>query len=516
MADSEEIENTTDSSETLITSLNMQTRTLRLLTGRTQIFADVDVITEENIVSVLTKAMTVHERNAFDEDYLYQYYLGDQPIKYKTKTYRQDVNNIIVENRAQEIVTFKTAYALGEPVQYVLRSGITNGLDALNMVNDWMFSRKKSAEDKRLANWMHICGLGVRMVIPEDQDFSMAPFHIYTLDPRNSFVIYRNDIGHTPLLGVHYVMRKINGLEKRIYYCYTENEFYEIEGLLPAGNITKHETTILNQIPIIEYPLNMGREGVFEPVLPILDALNTIASNRVDNIQTFVDSLMLFHNVSVTREVILKMQELGALEYGDIDADRPADIKYLVSELNQQQTQTLKDDLWQAVKEIVGMPSQSDGSTSTSSNNGAEIVRNGWEQAESCAKDFELEFDSSEIDMLRLALRIGSTMAPKYTDLKSDVLEALADLRVGDIRIQFTRRNYENIATKSAVLMQMLNSDKVHPKLAFEHSGMFADPERAYTESMEYYQSLQKQNAQNPNGGANGSGNGSDDPNAPA
>lgn len=210
------------------------------------------------------------------------------------------------------------------------------------------------------------------------------------------------------------------------------------------------------------------------------------------------------------------MQELGALEYGDVDPERPADIKYLVSELNQQQTQTLKDDLWQAVKEIVGMPSQSDGSTSTSSNNGAEIVRNGWEQAESCAKDFELEFDSSEIDMLRLALRIGSTMAPKYTDLKSDVLKALADLKVGDIRIQFTRRNYENIATKSAVLMQMLNSDKVHPKLAFEHSGMFADPERAYTESMEYYQSLQKQSAQNQNGGANGSGNGSDDPNASA
>lgn len=509
MADSETNEkDITDSSISTVSSASMQTCTAKLFTGRTQIFADADVITEENIVDVLTKAMTVHSGNVFEETYLYKYYLGDQPIKYKTKTYRQDVNNIIVENRAQEIVTFKTAYALGEPVQYVLRSGITNGLDALNQINDWMFARKKAAEDKRLANWMHICGLGVRMVLPESTDFSRAPFHIYTLDPRNSFVIYRNDIGHTPLLGVYYAPRKINGIEQPFYYCYTENDFYEIEGLLPAGNIVKHEATVLNQIPIIEYPLNMGREGVFESVLPILDALNTLASNRVDNVQTFVDSLMLFHNVSVTREVILKMRELGALEYGDIDPERPGEIKYLVSELNQQQTQTLKDDLWQSVKEIVGMPSQSDGSTSTSSNNGAEIVRNGWEQAESCAKDFELEFDSSEIDMLRLVLQISGVMAPKYGDqIGSEIASTLDSLKVGDVRIQFTRRNYENIATKSAVLIQMLNSDKVHPKLAFEHSGMFADPERAYTESMEYYQSLQK-----TEGGSNGPGNDSADP----
>lgn len=514
MADSETTTTTTDSSASVTSFSIQQAPPFRMLTGRKQIFADTDVITRDNIIAVLENALTVHAKNAADEDYLYRYYLGDQPIKYKTKTYRQDVNNIIVENRAQEIVTFKTAYALGEPVQYVLRSGIASGLDALNQINDWMFARKKSAEDKRLANWMHICGLGVRMIQPESMDYTTAPFHIYTLDPRDSFVIYRNDLGKTPLLGVHYIT--FTDDNRQVFYCYTENEFYEIEKSTASFRIVNYEATVLNQIPIIEYPLNMGREGVFEPVIPILDAMNVLSSNRLDNVQTFVDSLMLFHNVSVTRDVILKMQELGALEYGDIDADRPAEIKYLVSELNQQQTQTLKDDLWQSVKEIVGMPSQADGSTSTSSNNGAEIVRNGWEQAESCAKDFELEYDSSEIDMLKLVLRICSTLTPKYTEtLTDDAITAIETLKVGDIRIQFTRRNYENIATKSAVLMQMLGSDKVHPKLAFEHSGMFADPERAYTESMEYYQSLQSQQ-KNQSGGADGSGNGSDDPGASA
>ena len=33
----------------------------------------------------------------------------------------------------------------------------------------------------------------------------------------------------------------------------------------------------------------------------------------------------------------------------------------------------------------------------------------------------------------------------------------------------------------------MLSNDKIHPRLAFEHCGMFPDPARAFKESNEYY-----------------------------
>ena len=32
----------------------------------------------------------------------------------------------------------------------------------------------------------------------------------------------------------------------------------------------------------------------------------------------------------------------------------------------------------------------------------------------------------------------------------------------------------------------MLSNNKIHPRLAFEHCGLFVDPELAYTESKEY------------------------------
>ena len=74
--------------------------------------------------------------------------------------------------------------------------------------------------------------------------------------------------------------------------------------------------------------------------------------------------------------------------------------------------------------------------------------------------------------MLKLVLRICRDL--------SDV-----DLFLRDIDFKFTRRNYENIQSKSQVLDTLLKNNKVHPLLAFESSGLFVDPESAYNLSME-------------------------------
>ena len=57
--------------------------------------------------------------------------------------------------------------------------------------------------------------------------------------------------------------------------------------------------------------------------------------------------------------------------------------------------------------------------------------------------------------------------------------------------LRFTRRNYENILQKAQVLDLMLKNPKIHPQLAFAHSGMFVDPELAYMMSKEYYEEQQ-------------------------
>ena len=62
--------------------------------------------------------------------------------------------------------------------------------------------------------------------------------------------------------------------------------------------------------------------------------------------------------------------------------------------------------------------------------------------------------------------------------------------------MKFTRRNYENIQSKAQVLDTMLSNPKIHPQLAFQHSGMFSDAESAYSMSMKYYEEQQEKAAQ--------------------
>jgi len=439
----------------------------RTMYGRSVIYTDLDEITDSNLVEVLNKALSVHMKNRSDIQYLYDYYKGKQPILCRKKEIRPDINNKIVENRANEIVSFKVGYLMGEPVQYVNR-GNDDVSDAINTLNEFVFAEDKAAKDKELADWFTICGTAFRMILPDKQgEEDESPFEIYTLDPRYSFVVYHSGLGNKPMLGVKTVVLE-DGTE--IHSVYTDNMYYEVKN----SRIVRREAHSLGCVPIIEYPANSARLGAFEIVLPLLDAINEVSSNRLDGVEQFIQALLVFKGVDIEADQFETLKENGGIRLPP-----EGDAYYLTQELNQTQTQTLVDYLYQTVLTICGMPNRNGGS-STSDTGSAVIMRDGWSAAEARAKDTELMFKQSEKKFLKIAIEIANTLR----DMK---------LKLSSVEIRFTRRNYENIQEKSQVLTTMLSNDKIHPRLAFEHSGLFVDPELAYTMSMEYAEERKKE-----------------------
>ena len=106
-----------------------------------------------------------HLRNEADIKYLYDYYRGIQPILGRKKDVRPEINNKLVENRANEVISFKVGYLMGEPIQYVSRG--EGNSEAINRLNEYVFAEDKAAKDKELADWFHICGTSYRMVLPD-------------------------------------------------------------------------------------------------------------------------------------------------------------------------------------------------------------------------------------------------------------------------------------------------------------------------------------------------------------
>lgn len=453
----------------------------RQMNGRRVIKTSVREITKDNVVDVLQKALGTHELNRSEIDYLWNYYRGKQPILHRTKEVRPEICNKIVENRANEIVSFKVGYLCGEPIQYVGRNGEEATAKAITALNELMFAEDKATKDQEIVEWQMICGTAYRLVLPDEKnEEDEAPFELHTLDPRDTFVVYSSEIGNKPLMGVKYYKDDEEVLR---FSVYTENRYYLIE-----GDILKEEKAhALDMIPIFEYPANNARLGSFEIVLPLLDTINNVISNRIDGVEQFIQAFIKFVNCDITKDEYEEFLELGAIKVKSADG-QTADVDIVTNELNQSQTQTLKDDLYNAILTICGIPNRNGGS-STSDTGAAVLLRDGWSLAEARAKDSEHMFKKSEKKMLKLVLRICRDLG--------DI-----NLRLKDIELQFTRRNYENIQTKSQVLVSMLQQTKIHPLLAFQHSGLFVDPENAYAMSVQYYEEqqtkLEEQSKSNP------------------
>ena len=316
--------------------------------GRRVITTDATEITSANVIAELDKAFDTHGINRGEIKYLWDYYRGKQPILKREKAVRPEICNKIVENRANEIVSFKVGYLCGEPIQYVGRSSEENVSKAIAELNEMMFSENKATQDKEVVEWQMICGTAYRLVLPDEVGSEDdAPFEMHTLDPHDTFVVYSSEVGNKAIFAVKYRVDKEN---HRIASIYTKDMFWKIID----NKIVEKRKHALGMIPIFEYPANNARQGAFEIVLPLLDAINTVASNRMDGIEQFVQAFIKFINCDITAEDFKELKDLGAIKVKSSDGQQ-ADVDMVTNELNQMQTQTLVDYLHQTVLTVCGM-----------------------------------------------------------------------------------------------------------------------------------------------------------------
>lgn len=434
------------------------------LTGRRKILSPVKAVTKENVLDVLDNALGTHSQNAAEITYLYDYYKGKQDIRDKEKYARENINNKVTVNRANEIVTFKTAYLLNEPIQYISSNGDENTSENINILNDYMRSEDKESKDKSIVDWIHICGVGERLCLPENGD---APFSIYTLDPREAFVIYNSGIGQKPLAGV---ILQVDENKKQVATVYTPTRCFTVK-----DDTVTEEAHILGSIPLVEYVNNDARMGAFEVVISILNNINTLESNAVDAVQEFVNGFDVFQNCELDDGDYQKLSLGGQALFIKSQNGLDAKVYRIASELTQSGVQTRVDDLTNAYLTICGMPNRNGGS-STSDTGTAVIYRDGWSEAESRAKDTEKSFIRSEREFLRIVLTICETTG--------------LSLKLSDIRTEFLRKNLANAQSKAQLLCELLNNDYVDPRDAYEAASLFRDTEAALKRGLSWHDKL--------------------------
>lgn len=437
--------------------------------GRLDIYASFDEITPENIIEELNSALVYHVQNLLQENYLYWYRRNVQPILARRKEVRPEILNIVQENHADEIVTFKNGYFMTSPCSYVSRRKGTQ--NKVNKLNEYLYRSGKQQADNEVVNWFHTAGKAALYVEPTPDD--EVPFRAYALDPRSAFVVYSLRPGNEPVMGVNFVVAD----ERARFDVYTRDRVYHLSGtavgkmmstevngdfIASASNIDSIEPNVLGYIPIIEYRYNDINTSAFELVLPLLDALSSILSNRLDGVEQFIQSLAVAVNCQFEEDTTANdIRRAGMIVLKSIGENK-ADFKILSEQLDQGQTQVLVDYIYSQIQRICALPFVDRQGRSYDSTGSAALVTSGWYQASASARNTEDLFKKSNKYFDRIIVEILRR-------------KGLLDISLNDFELCVTREETANMQSK-AQAFQTLMAAGLHPELAAMKSGISADP----------------------------------------
>ena len=441
------------------------------LFGRLDIYASSDVITAENVVEELNTALPYHVQNLLQEDFLYWYRRNVQPILNRSKEVRPEIMNIVQENHADEIVTFKNGYFLQKPAFYVARKDSVQ--KKVKKLNEFLYRSYKHEADNKIVNWFHTVGKSVLYVEPDRDNDKDVPIHCYALDPRSAFVVYSLKPGNEPVMGVNMVV--VDGVAK--FDVFTKDKVYHLTGgatgrimttqanqdfIATAVSVDSVEPNTLGLIPIIEYRYNSVNMGAFESVLPLLDEINNILSNACDGVEQFIQSLAVATNCEFPEGTTSNdIRRAGMIVLKSIGENK-ADFKILSQPLDQTQTKVLIDHLKSEVYRICAMPIVSEHGRTYDTTGNAVLANSGWYQAETAALNTEDLFKESNRQFDRIFV---------------DILKrrGLLDIDVSDFELHFDHGETVNVQAKAQSFNTMLASG-LHPELAAAKSGISNDP----------------------------------------
>jgi len=458
------------------------------LCGRKPIYTSIDRFDPKNegeIIAEVNSALTIHMENIMAMDYLYWYRRGITPIYNRKKEIRPEICNKVSENHAGTIVEFKNGYFLTQPCTYTSRHDDKALNESIGKLNEYLYRSGKQRADNKVIDWFHTVGKGCLFV--RSNDDPEVPFKAIAVDPRCAFVAKSLKPGNDPVYSVNVV---VNG-DKVLMDVADDTWIYTIEGALKNKLATPYPTELcsafnviskvpnpLKAVPIIEYYYNSVEMGAFEAVVPILDCINAIQSDRLDGLDQFIQSLLVFYNCELGTDEDGKPQTpamvraAGALFLKSV-GDNKADLKEISSNLNQTQTQVLVDYLYEKAMIIAGMPNVNGNNRGSDARMGAALVSNGWYQADTMARGTEDLFTESNAYFDRIILKI----------LKDKGL--LTDLTESDLQLQFVRNETVNAQSKAQTLTTYLSAG-LHPILALTKSGASNDPVADFEMSRKY------------------------------
>lgn len=290
------------------------------------IYIDKSIIHDtDNIPSEVFKYLIKKHQIELDRyQELYDYYLGRHKIFTNDADDKEKIR--INSNYAKYVTDIALGYYLGEPVKYngssakkislnggveaTIKNGSVHLYDADNSKRidisryvNTLNNQTISEIDAKIGKYIGIFGSAYELEYANSAELPEPRSAVY--DPRNVIMVRDNTVEHNKLFAIIYETQEdLAGNKYFSITVYTDHNSkqYKSEDLknFVFNSVPESETEhYFGEVPVVEYQNNDERQGDYEQVIPLIDGLNELLSDRVTDKKKFVNSLLVLYGITI-------------------------------------------------------------------------------------------------------------------------------------------------------------------------------------------------------------------------
>ena len=235
----------------------------------------------EMTLTLLSEFLTKHThevKNRYEP--LYDAYTSDHEILHDPAKPKYKPDNRVVVNFPKYIVDTMNGFFIGNPIKIVAEDeAVSDYVEYLDRYND------QDDNNAELAKICSIYGKGHEMYYTDEE----SELCITYLDPKEAFMIFDESIIERPLFFVRrYVDRE--GFEYGSISDETSVRNFKVTGGLTW--LDEWQPHYFPGVPATEYVENGERQGIFEPVMSMVNAYNKAISEKANDVDYFADAYL--------------------------------------------------------------------------------------------------------------------------------------------------------------------------------------------------------------------------------
>lgn len=264
-------------------------------------------------------------------------YMSDHDILHETKKPNYKPDNRVVVNFPKYIVDTMNGFFIGNPIKTVAdEDKVADFVEYLDQYND------QDDNNAELSKLCSIFGKAYEMYFTDEE----SELCITYLSPMEAFMIFDDSILERPL----YFVRRYKDRDNNEFGSIANNygvRYFKVTGGLQWTD-EDWQPHYFKDVPATEYVENSERQGLFEPVMTMVNAYNKAVSEKANDVDYFADAYLKILGVKLDEEGLLHIRDNRIINFEGENAE-----KLIVEFMGKPESDTTQENLLERLERLI-------------------------------------------------------------------------------------------------------------------------------------------------------------------